>query len=439
MPTVHIAYSLNDGYADYTLVSMVSVVNNLARGRGVTFHILYTELSKENKRRLATVCELFGVVRRGSRIRESVTVIFHDVTAYAAELCGNFVIEHKRLNVAAYYRLFIPAVIRACGINCDKVLYLDGDTVVRSDIGELYDEDVSGYYCGVVADDGMFGVPLPPARMPRLDALCAEYVPQSGKATEQPGGRGAVTGDAYFNSGVLLLNMAELYSADGTDVLLASVSSVADLQKRMRSRGYTFAEDQDYLNCVCFGKTKLLPLKYNFIPGNIGNVRTDLLYVREYADALLDPVVVHYGGAYLRDLRRGANLPYAHDWREYARTAEVSYSGTDDGYGDYGITPASRSPGVAARITAAYINSFYRYYKNIAREIKKNTTIGELSGGKFSEQFVLRGYDAHIAAAFVCRYAGVLPKTEVTDKPLRGNDPPVPVLVARVIRRFCRR
>jgi lipopolysaccharide biosynthesis glycosyltransferase len=119
----------------------------------------------------------------------------------------------------------------------DKVLYLDGDILVQQDITQLYDQDISDYYAAVVKDK---------------------------KALTFQGDfrkRLNIRHDAYFNSGVMLLNLSLMRRHDMTNQLI-----------RYRETGINYFMDQDALNVIFRENVLYLSLLYNLI---FSSVRDD--------------------------------------------------------------------------------------------------------------------------------------------------------------------
>ena len=88
------------------------------------------------------------------------------------------------LATPTYYRLSLPSLLP----QYNKVLYLDGDTIIRKDLWSMYNIDVSDYYIGAVIDQFIIGW----SNRGRQD-----YAKELGiKEAEQ-----------YVNAGVLLMNL----------------------------------------------------------------------------------------------------------------------------------------------------------------------------------------------------------------------------------------
>lgn len=112
----------------------------------------------------------------------------------------------------------------------DKVIYMDGDTVVLKDLRDLFDIDVSNVYAAVAKDGIYYRFPKEMKEM-GLDK------------------RGY-----YFNSGVMLHNLAEQRKDNIVEKLVTYVKTNKD-----------FYGDQDVLNVVMNNKLKLMSYRYNCI------------------------------------------------------------------------------------------------------------------------------------------------------------------------------
>lgn len=114
----------------------------------------------------------------------------------------------------------------------DRLLYIDGDTIVKSDLLGLYGLGLDGCYAAVVED-------LKPTRV---------YKPSILKKLNISGHRG------YFNSGVLLLNLAEIRRQELTKALVT-----------YREAGVNFFMDQDAFNVVFGDKVKYVSCLNNLL------------------------------------------------------------------------------------------------------------------------------------------------------------------------------
>lgn len=134
-----------------------------------------------------------------------------------------------QLTSPTYFRILCGEVLPA---GLDRVLYLDCDVIVRSAVDEIYSADLGGAVAGAVRDAFLNETPWPA----RLQALTGMRV------------------DQYFNSGVMLIDLARYRSAEiGPEVL--------KLLDRFHQR-FTY-QDQDALNIALTGRWKALPSRWN--------------------------------------------------------------------------------------------------------------------------------------------------------------------------------
>ncbi|MBR5575107.1 MAG: glycosyltransferase family 8 protein [Alphaproteobacteria bacterium] len=138
--------------------------------------------------------------------------------------------DFKRWSPVIFYRLFAHRIFPGV----EKMLYLDSDTLVYADVSDLFDLDLTGYALGGVRD--MAHTELP-------DNYCGRYVREFKQRY--------LKNDMYINSGVLLLNLAEMGNYE---------QALADVKAKL-----TFP-DQDIINVALDGKIYELPLKYNCVP-----------------------------------------------------------------------------------------------------------------------------------------------------------------------------
>ena len=171
-----------------------------------------------------------------------------------------------RYTEAASFRLLLPELLP----EYDKILYLDCDIIVRQDVGKLYREtDLGENWMGVV-----FEAPIE-QQAERFQALGCDPT-------------------RYFNSGFLLMNLAQMRKDGVTEKLLEACRVP-----------YLEFPDQDALNQVC--QSHVLPLSPLY-----DSIRTFFImkykpdFVRQYSEELWDAVqregTIHYTGGKPWDL-----------------------------------------------------------------------------------------------------------------------------------------
>lgn len=165
-----------------------------------------------------------------------------------------------RLSLAAYYRLFIPELMK----DYHKVIYIDGDTVILKDIVDLYHHNIEDVYVGAVRDYNIIR---------DMSISFRHHVQQTLQMDNA---------DEYFNSGVLVMNLDMIRR----DFSLPFLMEQAELKGRKH-------HDQDVLNCLFYGRVCFLPPKYNSMWQN------EELYtsVENGIEAIYHPVIIHYTGS----------------------------------------------------------------------------------------------------------------------------------------------
>ena len=185
-----------------------------------------------------------------------------------------------RCTEAASLRLLLPELLP----EYDRVLYLDCDIIVRQDLSRLWAEtDLGDNYLAAV-----FEAPIE-QQAERFRALGCDP-------------------DRYFNSGFLLMNLAQMRRDHLTERLLEACRV-----------DYLEFPDQDALNQVCMGHVlPLSPLQNSIRTFFIRKYKPD--FVRCYSEALWHKVrrhaTIHYTGGKPWDL---FTVQFGAWWRVYER------------------------------------------------------------------------------------------------------------------------
>jgi len=257
--TIHVAYCLDDGYAEPTCVSMASVLANTKSN--VHFHIISNRLSDKNKAILLSLSEQFPHGQWS----------FHSIDFDTSK----FVLESRYITIETYYRLFIPKIFP----ELERVIYIDGDTIIVGDILQLWNENLDGKIAGVVQD---LKLDYFEACMARMKILGLKYDWH------------------YFNVGILLLKLKEL---DKLYTLETLHTIIANLYKKSKSNNIPWNADQDVFNYLLKGEkyAKFLNVKYN-LQKHLGDSNYYSSYgqnsrcIVEYSNANNSPIIIHYIG-----------------------------------------------------------------------------------------------------------------------------------------------
>lgn len=213
---IHIGFGLHDKDGHYSVwvgTVMQSILEHT--DSRICFHILHDEtVSEENKRKLKQVAH-----QKGDSIQFHFidTSIFDDVKD-----------RLHRFTVGTMFRLMLPEMLP----NLNKIIYLDADLLVNTDIKDLWDIDISNYFVAGVRDYG----------------TCHHTF------TPYPVRKGMVDRQNYINAGVLILNLDKIRSYG--NVKNQSIQYLID-----NPESNLF--DQDALNVIYKNSILLLDEKWN--------------------------------------------------------------------------------------------------------------------------------------------------------------------------------
>lgn len=180
----------------------------------------------------------------------------------------------KQYTTGIYYRFMLVKLLPA---HIDRIIYLDADTTVCGDLGELFDGDMGKNLIAGVRDGG-----------------------QNRPWPSNPNG--------YINSGVLVMNIREIRR-----------TKIYDVWRQLSMSDEFSYPDQDILNKTCDGRIQYVGPAYNYMCGD--GTRLDRagemgIYTRdELASAHKNPMIIHY---ILRQPWRGRENAMGHIWWRYA-------------------------------------------------------------------------------------------------------------------------
>ena len=212
---INVAFCIDNNYPLYTMLTINSILLNNKSNSDYTFYIINNNLSFFNKLRMKIYVTLrkqkIEFINIDTTVIDNGKEIFADTeTSYITRI-GNA-------------RILLPEVLPN---DIDKILYLDSDLIVLSDLKELYDTPIDDYYAGMVLNHTLFNDDL--------------------KETE-----GIKKNGYYYNSGVILMNLP-LWKQNNIS------KKLVDCIKRNKLEFI----DQDAINIVLRKHIKTLPYKYN--------------------------------------------------------------------------------------------------------------------------------------------------------------------------------
>jgi len=206
---VQLVYMVDSKYVPYMTVSLYSAIKNKNKFSRYNVHIIADNLSREEQEEIKKLED------------ETIKISFYPTRKLDLDFShlGRFASFKTALQ-----KLFIAEYLS----NIDKVLYIDADTLVQSDLSEVYNMPLRGYYVAAVKDGLMYQFP--------------EHIREINLEWRK----------FYFNSGIMLLNLNKIRE-----------DKVMDEAVRYFHTNYEVFGDQDVLNVVFGDKVQKLSYRYN--------------------------------------------------------------------------------------------------------------------------------------------------------------------------------
>ena len=235
LEVIPIFFAVDDVYSPFLAVTLQSLIENASKNYYYSIKILYTNMQEENKKKLAKYES------------ENVKIEFVDLNYYIKKIQDKLY-TRDYYTITTYFRLFIPSLYP----QYDKAIYLDGDIVVLGDISELYNTNMGDNLIAAAPDD----------------------VIQNTKVFQEYAEKVVGVADYrnYFNAGVLLMNLDELRKFDFLDKFLYLLETVK----------FSVAQDQDYLNRLCKGRTKIISIAWDRMPMPTDKISDDEIKLIHY-------------------------------------------------------------------------------------------------------------------------------------------------------------
>ena len=245
MDTIHIAICLDNSFVMPVGVMMYSVCTSNIES-DIVFHVVADKVSDKSKEEIKCSVSRFS----------NKTIIFYDFHTSEFDK-QNSISRRKNISSVTFYRLFLPIILPS---DIEKVIYLDGDIIVRNSLKQLWDITLDEYAAGAVLE------------AVQLEERCERL--------------GYDSDLGYFNAGMLLINLSYWRIHN---ILQQSL----ELTKKDPLK--IVDQDQDILNFLLAGKILWLKPEYNL---------TRHLLTKKYYDgapnkdelnkAYKNPVIIHY-------------------------------------------------------------------------------------------------------------------------------------------------
>jgi len=265
--TIPVLFCIDEKFWQHAAVSIASLLENNPQS---TFRIFVVSAAEMN---MAEVAKLRTMIEAAGSTLEP--IVYSQATAY------QHLPTHKHLTFAVYLRLFITEYIER---SIDKILYLDSDIIVCSDITELWS-------------------------LPLGDAYIAAAREPYDRAQREPLGFSST--DLYINAGVMLVNLKQWR----TDEVLPRLLDFAEKNQKIIP-----SLDQDTINGVFRGRIREIGYQWNwqalfprFTPAELG------LDSETFSALRRAPKIVHFTSRY---------KPWFYRWQPHYKEMYYRYLGS---------------------------------------------------------------------------------------------------------------
>lgn len=272
---MNIVYSSDGNYFNYAMVSIASLLEN-NKNNNIKIYFIENNIPKEQINNLKSLVKKYN---------QKIEVIGLDKICKNIHLNDNF-------PKSAFARLFITRFIKE-----DKVLYLDCDTIINSDIKELYLANIEQYYVAGVQDN--------------VEKIMTKII-------------GMTDDDRYINSGVLLINLKKWREDNIEEKFINFIK---------KFNGNVPHHDQGIINGVCKNNIKILSPKCNYMSQFFIHSSTEMKRLSNikyfYSDSELQNdkkniIVIHYiEKFYGRPWTKNCTHPLRNEFEKYAEIAGI--------------------------------------------------------------------------------------------------------------------
>ncbi|WP_407377530.1 glycosyltransferase [Methanobrevibacter sp.] len=246
---INIVFITDEHYLMPTTVTITSLKINRDKFSNYSIFVITTDLSEESKQKLLSLSEEgFEIILREETLPDSLLKM--------KQVRG-------RVRPAAMMKFYLPEIFQ----HLPKILYLDSDIIIQKDLKPLFDIDISDCYAAVVDDI--------------MSVNGKEYHLKWLNFRE----------NAYFNSGVMLLNLDRMRK-DNIPFQLFDY----------RRYGLNRFTDQDAFNVIFKGDVKYISPYYNLLTCFFEWESVDFLRDFYHEDFPYDPeeryrkaTILHFG------------------------------------------------------------------------------------------------------------------------------------------------
>lgn len=226
---IPIIFSCSNLYSRYCSVSIVSILENSDKNFNFDINILETNLSDDIKIKLKTLEQKY----------KNLSIRFINLKKPLDKFFELFY-TNGQISKESYYRFFISEIFK----NYDKVIYLDSDTIVNSDIVQLYNINLKNNLIAGTNDVSVLNWCITKYKRHDFPYSCDRYFNDILKINPVD----------YIQAGVLLMNISLLNNFNFTEKCILKL-------KEIKTPWFI---DQDIINIICNGKILYLDICWNY-------------------------------------------------------------------------------------------------------------------------------------------------------------------------------
>lgn len=212
---IPIFYACDDNFAKYTLVSLKSVIDRASDDCIYNVHILHTNISQDMQDMILRLK------------KDNVSIEFNNVEGYLSSIEDKLPLRDYYTKTT-YFRVFIAEMFP----EYEKAIYIDSDTIVKTDLSYLYHTEIGDCYVGACHEQAMVQVDV------------------YGTYAESVVG---VSRHNFFNAGLLIINCKMWREKKILERFLFHLGEY----------NFSVTQDEDYLNLICKDRVFWLDQRWN--------------------------------------------------------------------------------------------------------------------------------------------------------------------------------
>ncbi len=265
MEKIPVVFSINNGYVKQLATVIMSILKN--SNAKFEFNVLHRDITCDNIKKLESMLKTYS----NAEIR------FYNISDYLKnQNLENFMSRRKDYNyisIETYFRFFIPDIFN----QYDKVIYLDSDILVFSDLFDLYNIDLKNNYLGAIQDTFLeLAVDNPKIKTSLHPKF--SYSEYFKKYLHKKNNK-------YFNAGILLFNVKKMREDNITLKLFEFALKNSPLE----------FQDQCVLNAVLENSTTYIDYRWNILKDlksyiNLFSKKKKIIFEEYYKN----PYIFHY-------------------------------------------------------------------------------------------------------------------------------------------------